>query len=90
MISYYDKKYEVTLWTIQVDANGDISVGASFIFKEPFVNAPAVLVVPPLLANGTWTAGSITTTGFTLSIATATYLDADTNYDIVVMAHEKM
>lgn len=81
------KRFHLEQQTIALNGSGTGS--AAVTFDVAYTNTPVVAVVPPLGVNGTFAAGSITTTGFTLSITTASDL-ASANCEVGWMAHEPL
>lgn len=62
--------YEKSTVTLDGSGNGTLAI----TFDAAYAQAPTVAVVPPLACNGTFSAASVTTTGFTLTVAGATDL----------------
>lgn len=84
---FRDKSWHYEKTTVTLNGSGTGSTAVTF--DTAYQNAPVVLVVPPLGASGTWAAGSITTTGFTLSVTTASDLASET-VEVLWIAHEKL
>lgn len=91
MRSFYNKTMTTQVHTLSInDDSSDVTTADKFVtFPETFKTAPAVLVVPPLGVEGTWTAGTITTTTCSISVDTCTDLQG-VDFEVVVVAHEKL
>lgn len=81
------KRFHLEQQTISLDSFGTGT--ASVTFDVAYTNTPVMVVIPPLGVNGTFSAGSITTTGFTLTITTASDL-ASANCEVGWFASEKL
>ena len=86
-VGFNQLQYHYERQVIALDGSGNASIAV--VFDAAYDNTPIVTVVPPLGVNGTWSAASITTTGFTISVVTASDL-ASSNAAMVWFAHQKM
>ena len=91
MRSFYNKTMTTQVHTVQIASDSsDVATAYKFVtFPETFKTPPAVLVVPPLGVEGTWTAGTITTTTCSVSVDTCNDLTG-VSFEVVIVAHEKL
>ena len=75
---YYVEEGRVTL-----DSSGDGSVVITF--EAPFVGTPEIKVIKPKGDSGTYSAGSITKTGFTLTVTSSDILSQDVRFPYFAM-----
>ena len=71
----------------EVTLNGSGAGTAAVTFGEDFVDAPSVWAQPVRSGSETATAGSVTSTGFTLTIASSGVTSA--TIEVAWFAHEK-
>lgn len=71
----------------EVTLNGSGAGSASVTFDEAFLAAPSVWVQPVASGSETRTAGTITATGFSLSVASSGVTSA--TIEVAWFAHEK-
>ena len=91
MRSFYNKTMTTQIHTLSINGDSsDVTTADKLVtFPETFKTAPAVLVVPPLGVEGTWTAGTITTTTCSVSVDTCTDLQG-IDFEVAIVAHEKL
>ena len=78
---------ELDVTTVTLDGTGGGTAAVTFI--QDFITAPQVSIVAPGAGvNGTWTATSITSSGFTVSVSGATDV-ASQDVGVFWVAHEK-
>ena len=71
---------------LALDGSGNAS--ETITFSPAFDNAPLAHVTPPLGVTGTFSVGSITTSGATITVTGASLTSQ--NCEVVLYAHEKL
>lgn len=83
---YRRMAYHYEMDTVALDASGNGTLAITF--DVAYANIPDMKVTGPLACNGTFSAASVTTTGFTLTVAGATDL-LSSNIELIWWAHQK-
>ena len=90
MRSYWNKLLTTQVHTVGIGADSLVTSATKDVtFPETFDNIPVVLIVPPLGAEGTWTADSITTSGCDV-VVDACGNFCSTSIKVVILAHERL
>ncbi len=88
---YHNKPYDYLVHTVTIAADSsDVTSATKFVtFSTTFDNVPVVLVVPPFGVDGTWSAGTITTTSCSVSVDTCPD-QAAKSFSVVIIPHERL
>lgn len=79
--------YRTDYGQVTVTLNGSGTGTQAVTFTELFINVPSVLVVAHAGDSGTFTAASLTKTGFTATVTTSLQVSGD--IQVIWFAHEK-
>ena len=91
MIDAFGKRYHVQVHIVKLDATDTVTATFKAVtFPVAFDNVPEVIVVRPLLADGTWSVEStVTTSACTLTVTGENNMSTGTAYKIQVASFER-
>lgn len=90
MIGNFGKHYNVQPHVVKLDDGNTIATGyAAVTFPETYDNIPEVIVVRPLLADGTWGVTGVSVTGCTITVASEAVMGTAVEYKLEIASFER-
>jgi len=87
----FNKRYHVQVHIVKLDDTETVTTTfAAVTFPVSFDNVPEVIVIRPLLADGTWSVEStVTTSACTLTVTGENNMSTGTAYKIQIASFER-